>query len=128
MDEDTEMPDSASDVEVNPVTEKQIVGQHSRLRAMSERFNEQIAEDVVYDLVDEGEWGWTVTRLELLLLLVHRTDYCVVDFWSQCIGDAEVDGNGFGEQGTTALMDAETADALGSGGGREIKQLVQDEV
>ena len=61
--------------------------------------------------------------------LVHRTDLIVaVDFWSQCIGDAEADGNGFGEQGTTALMDAETADALGSGGGREIKQLVQDEV
>ena len=51
-----------------------------------------------------------------------------MDFWSQCIGDAEADGNGFGEQGTTALMDAETADALGSGGGREIKELVQDEV
>ena len=72
--EDTEMIDSASDVKVNPITKKQIAGQHSRLRAMSERFNEQIAEDVVYDLVDEGEWGWHDTRLELLLLLVHRTD------------------------------------------------------
>lgn len=60
----------------------------------------------------------------LFIVLTHRA----VDFWSQCIGDTEVDGNGFGEQGTTALMDAETADALGSGGGREIKQLVQDEV
>ena len=53
--EDTEMADSSSDVKVNPITKKQIAGQHSRLRAMSERFNEQIAEDVVYDLVDEGE-------------------------------------------------------------------------
>ena len=60
----------------------------------------------------------------LSVVLIYRA----VDFWSQCIGDAEADGNGFGEQGTTALMDAETADALGSGGGREIKQLVQDEV
>ena len=56
------------------------------------------------------------------------TNCHAVDFWSQCIGDAETDGNGFGDQGTTALMDPETADALGSGSGGEIKQLVQDEV
>ena len=43
------------DVKVSPITEKQIVGQHSRLRPMSERFNEQIAEDIVYDLIDEGK-------------------------------------------------------------------------
>ena len=49
-----------------------------------------------------------------------------MDFWSQCIGDAEADMNGFGDQGTTALMDSEGPDALGSG--REIKQVVQDEV
>ena len=54
MDGDTEMGDSA-DVKVNPTTKKQIVGQHSNLRPMSERFNEQIAEDIVYDLVDEGK-------------------------------------------------------------------------
>ena len=34
--------------------------------------------------------------------------------------------NGFSDQGATASMDPETSDALGSG--REIKQLVQDEV
>ena len=34
--------------------------------------------------------------------------------------------NGYGDQGTTALMDPEASDALGSG--REIKQLVQEEV
>lgn len=34
--------------------------------------------------------------------------------------------NGFSEQGTTALLDPEASDVLGSG--REIKQLVQDEV
>ncbi len=34
--------------------------------------------------------------------------------------------NGYSDQGTTALMDPEASDALGSGG--EIKQLVQDEV
>ena len=56
VDEDTEMADS-SDVKINPITKKQIVGQHSKLRPMSERFNEQIAEDIVYDLVDEGEDG-----------------------------------------------------------------------
>lgn len=54
MAEDTDMVNS-SDIKVNPVTKKQIVGQHSYLRPMSERFNEQIAEDVVYDLVDEGK-------------------------------------------------------------------------
>ena len=56
VDEDTEMVDS-SDVKINPVTKKQIAGQHSNLRPMSERFNEQIAEDIVFDLVDEGEDG-----------------------------------------------------------------------
>ena len=55
--EDAEMADSSPDVNVNPITKTQIAGQHSTLRAMSERFNEQIAEDVVYDLVDEGELG-----------------------------------------------------------------------
>lgn len=34
--------------------------------------------------------------------------------------------NGFTDQGATALMDHEASDALGSG--REIKQLVQEEV
>ena len=34
--------------------------------------------------------------------------------------------NGFTDQETTALMDPEASDALGSG--REIKQLVQEEV
>ena len=34
--------------------------------------------------------------------------------------------NGFSDQGTTALMDSESSDALGSG--REIKQVIQDEV
>lgn len=56
MDEDTVMADS-SDTKVNPVTKKQIAGQHSSLRPMGERFNEQIAEDIVYDLVDEGKDG-----------------------------------------------------------------------
>lgn len=51
---DTEMANS-SEIQINPVTKKQIAGQHSNLRPMSERFNEQIAEDIVYDLVDEGE-------------------------------------------------------------------------
>lgn len=63
MDEDTEMADS-SDVKVNPITEKQIVGQHSTLRPMSERFNEQIAEDIVYDLVDEGKDGTSIERFD----------------------------------------------------------------
>lgn len=63
VDEDTEMANS-SDIKVNPTTQKQIVGQHSKLRPMSERFNEQIAEDIVYDIVDEGE----DSTIELLTL------------------------------------------------------------
>lgn len=66
-DQDTEMVDS-SDVKVNPTTEKQIVGQHSTLRPMSERFNEQIAEDIVYDLVDEGKHGTSIELFSACLL------------------------------------------------------------
>ena len=67
VDEDIEMVDS-SDIKINPVTKKQIAGQHSKLRPMSERFNEQIAEDIVFDLIDEGEdgplslWNWPQNR------------------------------------------------------------------
>lgn len=52
-DDDVEMID-ASNIKVEPMRKKQIAGQHSRLRPISERFNEQIAEDIVYDLIDEG--------------------------------------------------------------------------
>ena len=71
VDEDTAMADSV-DVKVNPVTKKQIAGQHSNLRPMSERFNEQIAEDIVYDVVDEGENGTSEYRH---CLLARHADY-----------------------------------------------------
>ena len=54
------------------------------------------------------------------------SDDQAVDFWSQCIGDMEADMNGYSDQGATALLDPEASDAMGTG--REIKQLVQDEV
>ena len=55
--EDIEMAD-ALDPTMNPTTRKPIAGQHSRLRAMNERFDEQIAEDVTFDLIDEIDFWW----------------------------------------------------------------------
>ena len=40
----------------HPLTEKRIAGAHSLLRPMSERYDEQIAEDVVYDIIDEVDF------------------------------------------------------------------------
>ena len=54
-DSDTDMVDVVSDpkLEVEPEERK------SRLRPMSDRFNEQIAEDTVYDIIDEVDF-WTL--------------------------------------------------------------------
>ena len=62
--EDVEM-GNTSDPTRNPTTGMEVTGAHSKLRPMSERFNEQIAEDIVYDLIDE------------------------VDFWALDGGDSE---------------------------------------
>ena len=47
---------NASEANTDPATKRQIAGSHSRLRPMSERLNEQIAEDIVYDLIDEVDF------------------------------------------------------------------------
>lgn len=80
------------------------------LRAMGERFAEQIAEDVVYDLIDE------------------------VDFWAQDGGGAET--TGLGDTGTP-MVNPEADGGLDAGrigvgglsveGTGEIKELVQEE-
>ncbi|KAI4093661.1 MAG: hypothetical protein LQ344_002726 [Seirophora lacunosa] len=99
-----------------PTTRKQHTqGKNSRLRGMGERYVEQIAEDIVYDLVDE------------------------VDFWVLDAGEmADVAGADEGAEAqkgrgasTTAGMVTpvgivEQAGMLGGGGG-EIKEIVQEE-
>ena len=56
--EDVEMVD-AVDLTTEKVKQEQSTASQSKLRSMSERFNEQIAEDIVYDLVDEVDF-WTL--------------------------------------------------------------------
>ncbi len=82
-------------------------GAHSRLRALGERYNEQIAEDIVYDIVDE------------------------VDFWAQDGGDTSTTELRVGGKGPTAL-DPETEEVVAAAGLHgvgtgEIKELVQEE-
>lgn len=97
----------------DPATRKQhSQGKNSRLRGMGERYVEQIAEDVVYDLVDE------------------------VDFWML---DAVENPDAGGMEGAAAQKgrSASTAAGMdtavvltelgGGGGGGEIKEIVQEE-
>ena len=94
---------------LNPATSKPIAGSHTSLRPMCERFDEQIAEDVTIDIIDE------------------------VDFWAQD-GD-EVDGavdqtpsilGPVDPQAPDAMAAAaEVGDALGSTPG--IREIVQEE-
>ncbi|KAL8929048.1 MAG: hypothetical protein Q9208_001491 [Pyrenodesmia sp. 3 TL-2023] len=100
----------------DPATRKQhSQGKNSRLRDMGERYVEQIAEDIVYDLVDE------------------------VDFWVLDAGEnadaVGADGGAEAQKGTNAATAAgmlapagivEQASMLGGGGG-EIKEIVQEE-
>lgn len=101
-----------------------IEGRNSRLRGVGERFNEQIAEDVLYDILDE------------------------VDFWAQDGGEAET--GKVGGKDTTVLRSGDLnaggaigavnerlsgglggggfgSGGLGGGGTGEIKELVQEE-
>ena len=80
--EDLEMVDTPNPT-TNPATNRHITGSHSRLRAMSERFNEQIAEDIVYDLVDE------------------------VDFWALDGGDSEGSMKGLSENAPAVIRPME---------------------
>lgn len=45
-----------SETTINPATKKHIAGSHTKLRPMCERFNEQIAEDITIDIVDEVDF------------------------------------------------------------------------
>ena len=44
---------NVTNTNVNPTTNKHIAGRQSALRPISERFSEQIAEDVTIDILDE---------------------------------------------------------------------------
>lgn len=116
-DEDVDM--LSAEPPINPLTgiRSTVEGVHSRLRALGERFNEQIVEDIVYDIVDE------------------------VDFWAQDGGETDNKRGGLGEKGPTVLgpVDPEAEEVVaavregvgglggGAGGTGEIKELVQEE-
>ncbi|KAI4213229.1 MAG: hypothetical protein LQ351_004175 [Letrouitia transgressa] len=99
----------------DPDTEKQhALGKNSRLQGLGERYNEQIAEDIVWDIIDE------------------------VDFWWQdgCdSGDAEAEKGVEGAKGegvaggevVDEMEGVETGALGGGGGGGEIKEIVQEE-
>ncbi|RDL31407.1 uncharacterized protein BP5553_09616 [Venustampulla echinocandica] len=72
------------------------------LRAVGERYDEQIVEDIVYDIVDE------------------------VDFWMQ---DGGVSGKGVADAALRAPAGGSAQDGMPGGGvlGSEIKELVQDD-
>ncbi|KAL8790442.1 MAG: hypothetical protein Q9213_000594 [Squamulea squamosa] len=109
---DIPMNDSASALAPkDPKTQKQhLQGKNSRLRGMGERYTEQIAEDIVYDLIDE------------------------VDFWML---DAieNPDATGTNGAATQQARSASAAAGMGTvegltelgGGGGEIKEIVQEE-
>lgn len=73
-----------------------------QLRAVGERYDEQIAEDIVYDIIDE------------------------VDFWMQ---DGGVSGTGVTDGVLSAPRGGSAQDEMPGGGvlGSEIKELVQDD-
>ena len=85
-----------------------------KLRPLAERYNEQIAEDILYDVIDE------------------------VDFWAQDGGDTETKGRG-ADKPVTALgpvdptaagvdsAAAQIGDIGGSGPTGEIKEVVQED-
>jgi len=102
-----------SDMKLNPATKKHIVGSHTKLRPMCERFNEQIAEDITIDIVDE------------------------VDFWAQDGDKTEGSAKGLKDQVPSILgpvdlpapdlvaATSDAGDALMSG--PVIREIVQEE-
>lgn len=102
-----------SSTKLNPATKKHIAGSHTKLRPMRDRFNEQIAEDITVDIVDE------------------------VDFWAQDGDETDGASKGLNDQAPSILgpvdpqapdlvaATAEAGDALTSGPG--IREIVQEE-
>ncbi|CAG8951736.1 hypothetical protein HYFRA_00005537 [Hymenoscyphus fraxineus] len=81
-------------------TDQTTISKLTELRAVAERYDEQIAEDIVYDIVDE------------------------VDFWVQ---DGGVSGKGATAGVLRASAGISVPDARGGFAGSEIKELVQDD-
>lgn len=102
-----------TDTKINPATKKHIAGSHTRLRPICERFDEQIAEDITIDIIDE------------------------VDFWAQDGDETEGSSKGMNEQVPSILgpvdlqapdlvaAAADAGDVLISGPG--IREIVQEE-
>ncbi|KAL9624347.1 MAG: hypothetical protein Q9204_007876 [Flavoplaca sp. TL-2023a] len=95
----------------DPKTQRQHAhGKNSRLRGMGERYIEQIAEDIVYDLIDEVDF-W-------MLDLIENPDA------------AEIDGASTQKaQSASTATDMEIVEGITQlgGGGGEIKEIVQEE-
>ena len=104
-------------------------GHHSKLRPMSERFNEQIAEDVVYDILDEVDF-WTQDSGEEAgkLIAAEGADAGSTPLFNgpaQLMEmDEEMDTSVIGEG--LAISGLGGA-ALGGGGTGQIKELVLEE-
>lgn len=92
-------PDYKEDVDMTG-TGQTAIPKLNELRAVAERYDEQIAEDIVYDIVDE------------------------VDFWVQ---DGGVSGKGATTGVLRASAGISVPDARGGFSGSEIKELVQDD-
>ncbi|KAL8993924.1 MAG: hypothetical protein Q9169_005975 [Polycauliona sp. 2 TL-2023] len=109
---DEEMDGSATTLAPkDPKTQRQHdQGKNSRLRGMGERYTEQIAEDIVYDLIDEVDY-W-------MLDLIENPDAAGTDGAS--IQKA---------QSASTAAGMETVEGLSQlgGGGGEIKEIVQEE-
>lgn len=104
--EDVEMTNT-TEVNVDPATTKHIAGTNSRVRPISERFNEQIAEDIMYDLIDE------------------------VDFWALDVAEGAMTGLNVIGDAVLGPVDPEAAEVgvgvdLANGAG-EIREMVQQE-
>ncbi|KAL8939695.1 MAG: hypothetical protein Q9211_002624, partial [Gyalolechia sp. 1 TL-2023] len=99
----------------DPATQKQhSQGTNSRLRGMGERYVEQIAEDVVYDLVDEVDF-WVLDGMENAAAVTTGGVEADKGRRSTSVAAEIASGAGLAEQGV-----------LGGGGG-EIKEIVQEE-
>ncbi|KAL8975169.1 MAG: hypothetical protein Q9197_000593 [Variospora fuerteventurae] len=100
--------------------QQHIQGKNSRLRGMGERYVEQIAEDIVYDVVDEVDF-WVLDAGEMMADVAAGT------------GEGAEAQKGRSSASTVAGMMmvppggmVEQAGMLGGGGG-EIKEIVQEE-
>lgn len=112
---DAEMKDTP-DTKVIPATQQDIAGSQSRLRPFVERFNEQIAEDVMY--------GIAIDHPALLKGALTRSRFDLideVDFWSQGVEEEDQAPSGLGPN------DPQAAGMEGALANGELKIMQEDE-